>query len=203
MDLGGNIKNLRNSKRISQVEFAKILGISKGAISQIENNVIEPRLALKTKIADFFGVSIADLYATQNERILPVKFLPILKPSEIIVSLNHAQIPPQNNNLVPVVDSDLSKNWFCVMKIVDDSMSPRLSPGNLVILSHDVDKIKTGDLVAIQSCDHSDILIRKFEVINNENVKIKPFNINYDQINLAENKKFKIIAKIVGRIENL
>ena len=55
--LGENIQKLRKSFSLSQVEFAKNLGVSKQCVSNWENGYIQPSLDMLVKIADYFNVS--------------------------------------------------------------------------------------------------------------------------------------------------
>ncbi len=55
--LSARIKELRTSHGLTQVEFAKALSVSKQAVSNWENNNIQPSIDMLIKIADYFGVS--------------------------------------------------------------------------------------------------------------------------------------------------
>lgn len=61
------IKELRLSHGLTQVEFAKRLSVSKQAVSNWENNNIQPSIDVLIKIADFFGVSTDYLLGRSNE----------------------------------------------------------------------------------------------------------------------------------------
>lgn len=52
------LKTLREEKRISQRDLAKILGISQGSVGNWEAGTREPDFKTVKKIADFFDVSI-------------------------------------------------------------------------------------------------------------------------------------------------
>lgn len=68
--LGENIQKLRKSFSISQVEFAKALGVTKQCVSNWENSYIQPSLDMLVKIADYFKVSTDFLLGrTQNNPI--------------------------------------------------------------------------------------------------------------------------------------
>lgn len=68
--LGENIQKLRKSFSISQVEFAKALGVTKQCVSNWENSYIQPSLDMLVKIADYFKVSTDFLLdRTQNNPI--------------------------------------------------------------------------------------------------------------------------------------
>ena len=52
-----NIKMLRKSFSLSQVELAHVLGVSKQCVSNWENGYIQPSLDMFIKIAQYFNVS--------------------------------------------------------------------------------------------------------------------------------------------------
>lgn len=62
-----NIKVLRAIKNISQKELAEAVGITQQTISSAENT---SKMSLTTakKIADYFGVSIDDIFLPNNTR---------------------------------------------------------------------------------------------------------------------------------------
>lgn len=55
--LGTQIKKLRTSQNISQVELAKALNVSKQSVSNWENDNIMPSIDMLKKIAMFFSCS--------------------------------------------------------------------------------------------------------------------------------------------------
>ena len=55
--LNEKIKLLRNQRNITQVELARHLSVSKQAVSNWENDNIQPSIDMLVKIAGFFSVS--------------------------------------------------------------------------------------------------------------------------------------------------
>ncbi len=55
--LNENIKILRQSKGINQIEFGRILGVTKQCVSNWENDNVLPSIEMLIKIADVFGVT--------------------------------------------------------------------------------------------------------------------------------------------------
>lgn len=51
------IKNLRESKGLSQSEFAKVIGVERTRYGKWENKGFEPPYATLVKIADYFAVT--------------------------------------------------------------------------------------------------------------------------------------------------
>lgn len=52
------IKQLREEKGISQLEFAKRINLTQQSVSAYEKGIREPSLDILKAIADFFGVSV-------------------------------------------------------------------------------------------------------------------------------------------------
>lgn len=69
------IKELRTAHGLTQVGFAKKLSVSKQAVSNWENNNIQPSIDMLVKIADFFGVSTDYLLGRTTERTLDISAL--------------------------------------------------------------------------------------------------------------------------------
>ena len=70
--LNENIKKLRLARGLNQVEFAKILGVSKQCVSNWENDNVMPSIEMLLKIADFFGVSTDYLLGRSDKRVIEV-----------------------------------------------------------------------------------------------------------------------------------
>lgn len=60
--MNGKLKKLRESKNLTQEELADRLGISRSHISKMEKGFNKPSLALLERIANFFDVSVKDLF---------------------------------------------------------------------------------------------------------------------------------------------
>jgi len=58
---GKNLKQIRTEKGISQGDIARVLEVSRGFISNIENGKANPTLATITKLAKAIGVSSDEL----------------------------------------------------------------------------------------------------------------------------------------------
>ena len=54
--------NLREDRGLTQAELAYKLGISASAMSAYENGTRVPRDEIKVRIAEFFGVSVLDVF---------------------------------------------------------------------------------------------------------------------------------------------
>ncbi|MGQ9705402.1 MAG: helix-turn-helix domain-containing protein [bacterium] len=66
--VGEKIASLRKLKRFKQGELAKMLGISKGYLSQIETGVRNPSLKIMKKFSLIFGVSV-DYFIYEDAKV--------------------------------------------------------------------------------------------------------------------------------------
>lgn len=60
--VGRNIRRLREERGLSQAELAQIAGVSDKAVSTWEVGMKLPRLGALTKVAEFFNVTVSELY---------------------------------------------------------------------------------------------------------------------------------------------
>ena len=67
MNIGQQIRNLRQRRGITQEALARHLGITTQAVSKWENNASMPDIALLPDLSAFFGVSIDELFALTDE----------------------------------------------------------------------------------------------------------------------------------------
>ncbi len=72
MSIKENIKRLRLLKKISQVELAKALGVTKQCVSNWENDNILPSVEMLIRIAKFFNVSTDVLVGLSKDKVIYV-----------------------------------------------------------------------------------------------------------------------------------
>ena len=73
--LNQQIRELRISRRMSQVELAKALSVTKQSVSNWENDNIQPSVEMLIKIAKVFSVSTDYLLGLETEDYVDVSGL--------------------------------------------------------------------------------------------------------------------------------
>ena len=73
-DLGTRIKQLRVKKGLSQVQMAKMVGVTASTISQVENNSIYPSIPGLLKMAEILNVSPGYLFSSDFEKRSQIVF---------------------------------------------------------------------------------------------------------------------------------
>ena len=71
MNFGEKISKLKKAKKMSQIELAKITGISRDAISKYERGDVSPSVEYAKRIAQALGVSLDYLVSdSEQEEVL-------------------------------------------------------------------------------------------------------------------------------------
>ena len=62
MDIGSKIKSMRMEKQLTQEELANRCELSKGFISQLENNLTSPSIATLIDILEILGTNLREFF---------------------------------------------------------------------------------------------------------------------------------------------
>ncbi len=86
--LNENIKNLRIAQGMTQVQFAKLIGVSKQCVSNWENDNVLPSIEMLIKMADIFSVTTDALLGRSNDAMLDVSSLTESQRGHISLIIN-------------------------------------------------------------------------------------------------------------------
>ena len=75
LELGNNIRQLRRRNKRTQEALAEALGVTSQAVSRWESGGSYPDMTLIPSIANFFGVSIDELFGYEGERVHRIETL--------------------------------------------------------------------------------------------------------------------------------
>lgn len=92
MNIGSVIRQLRESRKMTQEELAKVAGVSTQSVSSWELNNSTPRMNVLKKLADYFEVDVASIVAgiDKNETVATYLFR-TLTPEEQKLAIQHMQ----------------------------------------------------------------------------------------------------------------
>ncbi len=171
-----NIKHLRKQKNISQIELGNQLSVGRTAIAGYEIGKSKPTFDTLTQIAAYFNIKIDDLiYKDLELAAVTTKLYPQYNTSQVEESqANYQTTKKYNQNIfVPIKAhksylSDYNQEIpkYCqvinipnvtyearTFEINDDSMSPYLMQGNLVVSKklEDIQDLKRNKLYIVVS----------------------------------------------------
>ena len=189
------IKDLRRKKGITQSELAALCGVHQTAVSQWENGRTLPDKNSLVKLSDFFGVSIDTLMnkpSVANHNSIPVLgYVRAGCPAEAI------------ENIIDYEDisSEMAaKGDHFGLKVVGDSMSPRICQDDIVIVRKQ-NYIESGE-IGVVLINNLDATIKKV-IKNGTSLTLIPFNPEYDPLVFTAEEIVTLPVIIIGKVVEL
>lgn len=189
------IKDLRRKKGITQSELAALCGVHQTAVSQWENGRTLPDKNSLVKLSDFFGVSIDTLMnkpSVANHNSIPVVgYVRAGCPAEAI------------ENIIDYEDisSEMAaKGDHFGLKVVGDSMSPRICQDDIVIVRKQ-NYIESGE-IGVVLINNLDATIKKV-IKNGTGLTLIPFNPEYDPLVFTAEEIVTLPVTIIGKVVEL
>ena len=73
MEIGDKIRSLRVAKGLTQEELANRCELSKGFISQVENDLTSPSIATLVDILEILGTNLTEFFSEKSEERITYK----------------------------------------------------------------------------------------------------------------------------------
>lgn len=214
------IKQLRLEHNYSQLELAQELNVSKSTVAMWETGKRYPSNSIYEELANYFQVDIDYLYGrtefkTKKEMLQhfdDITDLEALRADIVKAKIGTTQIPvlgevaagqpifaAENYIGCEEISEELeSTGKFFGLKIRGDSMSPRISEGDTVIVRQQ-DDAESGDIVIVLI--NGDSATCKKLMKYAEGISLISFNPLYEPITFSnkeiEEKPVRIIGKVV------
>lgn len=211
------IRMLCKEKGVTITGTEKELGFARGSLCKIDKN--KPSVERLQKIAEFFGVQVDYLtgiseYKTTTEMLKhfdDVTDLPALRNDVKEAVIGNTLIPvlgqvaagtpifaSENYIDYEVIPESMSKNGnFFGLKIKGDSMSPRISDGDTVIVRQQNDA-ESGDVVIVLI--NGDTATCKRLMKYNDGISLISFNPAYTPMTFTEKEIIEKPVKIIGKV---
>ncbi len=103
MNLGKKIKQMRNQKGLTQEELADRCELTKGYISQLENNLNSPSIATLTDILSALGSNLSEFFKEETEEKVVFSKNEFIEKDSDGVLLNWLIPNAQKNMMEPVL----------------------------------------------------------------------------------------------------
>ncbi len=103
MNLGEKIKRMRNQKGLTQKELADRCELTKGYISQLENDLNSPSIATLTDILAALGSSLSEFFQEEREEKIVYSKSEFIERNEDGVAWNWLIPNAQKNMMEPVL----------------------------------------------------------------------------------------------------
>lgn len=190
------IRELRIKKGITQSELANACGIHQTAVSQWEKDRTLPDTQMLIKLSEYFGVSIEILMGKEehdsNRNTVPVLgYVRAGCPIEAIENILGYE---------EITDEMSATGEYFGLAVKGDSMSPRICPGDIVIVRKQ-DYIESGE-IAVVLINNLDATIKKI-IKKGTGLTLVPFNNSYDPMIFSPSEVATMPVTIVGKVVEL
>ena len=209
-NFGQALEEAIRKKFKNQIKFAEAIGVTQATVSRYISGVAMPSFQMLEKISEVLQIDLPMINSSYKPSIdnsmikLPMYY------SE--VSAGHGLMSLDTSYDYLHFDAQWLKNQFLInnlngifaVRVKGDSMEPIIQEGDIVFAKKFEEDTTTSQGIYIVNYN-DDYLIKKVQFKSKELVKLISSNLDYDpiEINLkdpAESFNFKIIAKVVGRI---
>lgn len=197
--IGKRIKKIRQEHNLTQLDIAKICGVTDGAVSTWERGVAAPRIGALQKLADYLGIKVSELI--EDDATFPVDL------SDYVMIPVYGRIPAGAPKLEEEFIEDhipIPRSWtiggveYGGLTVKGESMLPLIQDGDTVVYRHQP-TVENGS-ICIARVDHYDATVKKFVQHDSRTIILQPLNSEYDPIIFtgdASEPALEIIGKVV------
>lgn len=193
------IKELRLSKAIKQVDFAKMLGVSQATVSGWESEKYQPDRDTLIKMASYFDVSVD--YLIGNSPVKKEKKKGVQIPVLGEVRAGYPMEAVENIIDYEEIDEDMAhRGEFFALRIKGDSMEPKFSEGDVVIVRKQ-ETADSGDIV-VALVNGDSATIKKLKRHQN-GITLVPSNSAYEPMYYSNEEIMELPVNILGKVVEL
>ncbi len=200
MGIGDRIRALRTNANMTQIELANKLNISNSTLSQYESGARTPSDDMKLKIAALFQVSTDYLLSgtanTVNTKTKGVQ-IPVLGE----VRAGYPMEAVENIIDYEEIDEETARRGeFFALRIKGDSMEPKFSEGDVVIVRKQ-ETADSGDIV-VALVNGDSATIKKLKRHQN-GITLVPSNSAYEPMYYSNEEIMELPVNILGKVVEL
>lgn len=193
------IKELRLSKAIKQVDFAKMLGVSQATVSGWESEKYQPDRDALIKMASYFDVSVD--YLIGNSPVKKEKKKGVQVPVLGDVRAGYPMEAVENIIDYEEIDEETARRGeFFALRIKGDSMEPKFSEGDVVIVRKQ-ETADSGDIV-VALVNGDSATIKKLKRHQN-GITLMPTNPTYEPMYYSNEEIMELPVTILGKVVEL
>lgn len=188
------LKRLRKEKGLTQDEVAQRIGVSRTSYLKYEKGTHEPDFDTLKKIAELFSVDCNHLIGSTGHS---VKKIPILGSVQ-------AGVPTEACEYIEgyeEIPGELAQTGsYIALRVKGDSMSPRILPGDIVIvrLQQDVESGET----AVVIVDGGEATVKKV-LKYPDGIRLVPNNPAYEPLFFTNNEILSRPVIVYGKVAEL
>ena len=192
------LKNARKNKGFTQAEIAKKLFISQAAYSKYETGAASPNPETLAKIAEVLGVSVGDLLGKSADSQNPNRIrVPVLGRVAAGIPIEAIE------EIIDYEELDAEEYGhaeYFGLKIAGQSMEPKISDGDVVIVRRQPD-VESGE-IAVVLVNGYDATVKRIKK-SPQGVTLIPSNPAYEPMFYTNEEIESLPVVIVGKVVEL
>ena len=196
------LKQLRKQHNITQEALAALINVDRSSIGKYEGrSAVVPPADVLERIADVFNVSVDYLLGRDNASSLPQStggtWVPVLGRVAAGIPIEAIEEVEDYEEISP----DMAKTGeFFALKIQGDSMEPKISNGDVVIVKQQPD-CDNGD-IAVVLVNGDEATVKRIKK-NPEGIMLIPNNTSYEPMFYSNDDVKKLPVRIIGKVVEL
>lgn len=201
MKIGQRIRQLRKSRKYTQADLAKLLGVKPTTVASWEQGRNQPLMDKVQKIAILFDIPMSELIGDKqpkNNKVVysSARFKRIAIP--IIGEIACGDPITAEENIDDYTEETFVGNaptgTIFALRCKGHSMEPTIPDGALAII-HEQPEVENGEIAAVLNADNEATLKRVKH--QGDTVMLLPDNKDYDPIILDKNHPGRILGKVI------
>jgi repressor LexA len=194
------IRELRNKRELTQREFAKLINLAPSTIAMYETGKRKPDSDTLQVIADFFGVTTDYLLGRESTSKKKGVKIPVL--GTISAGIPIEAIEDIDSEEWEEIDEEMAATGeFYALTIQGDSMEPRFTEGDVVIVRKQED-IESGE-IGVVIVNGSDATVKKVMKEDNGIMLVATNNNVYTPRFYNEEQIRALPVRIIGKVVEL
>ncbi len=204
--MDNNIKNARRAKGISQLQLGKKMGVSRSTIAMWETGGSQPDNSSLIAMSDFFGVSIDYLLGRDSGYEGSGAPVPTRPGSKWIPVLGKVAAGVPIEAVEDILDyEEISAQMaeagdYFALQIKGDSMEPKISNGDVVIVRKQPD-VESGE-TAVVLVNGNEATVKRIKK-RPEGIMLIPTNPAYEPMFYSAVEVEKLPVVILGKVVEL
>lgn len=194
-----NLAALRKQKGLTQMQLAKLIGVSTSTVAMWETGQRKPDYHTIAKLRDFFAVGFEQLLGMAPVHRAPVENIPV----PVVGQVRAGQPATARENIIgyEMVNEQLSRTGeIFALKIKGSSMEPKMSDGDVVIVRRQ--STAENGQTAVVMVGREEATVKKV-YISDDGITLLPTNPAYTPMHYSALECENLPVTIVGVVVEL
>ena len=194
-----NLALLRKKKGLTQMQFAKLIGVSTSTVAMWETGQRKPDYHTISRLCEFFAVGFEELLGMESVNQPPAEDIPV----PVLGQIRAGQPATATENVIgyeKINDTLARTGEIFALKIKGDSMEPKISDGDIVIVRKQSTAVNGQTVVAMVGREEATV---KKIYFHKDGITLVPTNPEYIPMHYDAQECENLPVTVVGVVIEL